>query len=254
MPADRDRREVARRRIEEKRAAEAARAAALRRRRTLLGAVVAAVVLVVAVVVVIAVQSGRTATSADAPVPAGTSEQGTAVAVGTAGAPVVVDVYEDFQCPHCATLEEQVGPTLRQLADAGTVLLRYRPMAFLDEASTTDYSTRALNAAGAVLDAAGPDAFGTFHDRLFAEQPAEGGAGLSDDRLVDLAAQAGATGPDVADAIRDRRYGDWTARVTDAASRAGITGTPTVLVDGDRLDPGQLTADGVTAAVQAAAA
>jgi protein-disulfide isomerase len=253
VSADRGRRDAARRRIEQKRAAEAAaRAAEQRRRRTVVGAVVAAVVLVAAVVVVIAVQSGRTTTSADAPVPAGTSEQGTAIAVGDAAAPVVVDVYEDFQCPHCATFEEDVGDTLRQLADDGAVLLRYRPIAFLDGASTTDYSTRALNAAGVVLDSAGTDAFRTFHDRLFAEQPAEGTAGLSDDDLIGFAAEAGASGADVEDAIRDVRFGDWAARVTDAASKAGVTGTPTVLVDGERLAADQLTADGVTAAVQAA--
>ena len=44
-------------------------------------------------------------------------------------------------------------------------------------ARTTQYSTRALNAAAAVVDAAGPDAFQTFHDLLFANQPAEGGVG-----------------------------------------------------------------------------
>jgi protein-disulfide isomerase len=256
VPADpsrgRSKKEAARQRIAEKRAAEAqARAAAQRRRRTVVGAVVAAVAVVVAVVVVIVVQTQRTSTSADAAVPAGTVEEGTAVPVGQDGAPVVVDVYEDFQCPACASLEEVTGPTLAELAEGGSITLRYRPIAFLDRASTTDYSTRALNAAGVVLDAAGPDAFAAFHDLLFANQPPEGGTGLSDDELVDHAAEAGATGESVEQGIRELRFEDWAAQITEAASQAGVTGTPTVLVDGEEL--ADRSPEGLRAAVDAAA-
>jgi protein-disulfide isomerase len=249
-----NRREVARRRIAEKRAAEAlARAHAQRRRRAVVGAVVAAVVLVVAVGVVIAVQTARTSTSADAAVPAHTVDGGTGIAVGQADAPVTVAVYEDFQCPVCASFEAANGATLDQLVQDGTVRLVYHPIAFLDRASTTDYSTRALNAAGVVLDRAGVEPFARFHDLLFAAQPPEGGAGLSDDRLVDLAAQAGASGEAVGQGIRDRVFGDWVRQVTDAASRAGVNATPTVLVDGTPMDNAQLTPEGITAAVETAA-
>jgi len=164
-----------------------------------------------------------------------------------------VDVYEDFQCPVCAQLEATSGATLRSLVDAGTVRLRYRGMAFLDRASTTDYSTRALNAAAVVAES-GTDAYRAFHDLLFANQPAEGSAGLSDDQLVGFAAQAGATGDGVASGIRDLRHGDWVAAATDQASRDGVTGTPTVVVDGTTLDSTELTPEGIAAAVQAATA
>jgi protein-disulfide isomerase len=97
------------------------------------------------------------------------------------------------------------------------------------------------------------EAFLEFHDALFAEQPAEGGPGLTDQRLGELAAAAGATGAGVGQAITGLVYEDWTRQVTDAASRAGITGTPTVLVDGEPLAPAQLTPAGVTDAVTTAA-
>ncbi|SHF84191.1 DsbA family protein [Geodermatophilus nigrescens] len=248
------RRTSARRRIAERRAAEAAaRAAALRRRRTVVGGVVAAVLVLVAVVVVVVVQTQRTQTSPAAAVPAGTTDGGTAVALGPDDAPVTVDVYEDPLCPYCARIEAAAGDTLEQLAADGAVQVRYRTIAFLDRASTDDYSTRALNAAGVVVDAAGVEAWLRFHDALFAEQPAEGGPGLDDDRLVELAAQAGATGAEVERGIRDLRFADWTEQVTDAASRAGVTGTPTVLVDGEPLPAEELTAEGVRAAVEGAA-
>jgi protein-disulfide isomerase len=250
---DSSKRAAARRRIEEKRAAEAAaRAQARRRQRSLLGGVAASVLLIVAVVAGIVVQTGRTATSADAAVPANTVDGGTAVAVGSPDAPVTVDLYEDYQCPNCAAFEQATGQTLAHLIADGTVRARYHGMAFLDTSANDQYSTRALDAAAAVLNAAGPDAFQAFHDLLFAHQPAEGGAGLTDDQLVGYAAQAGASGEAVAHAIRNLTYGDWVTQVTDQASKDGVTGTPTVLVGGAALT--DLSPDGLTAAVQAAQA
>jgi len=246
-------REAARRRIAEKRAAEErARAQERRRRRAVVGGVVAAVVVVVAVVVVIVVQSARTSTSPDAAVPANTVDGGTAFAVGPADAPVTVDVYEDFLCPACRQFEATAGDTLAGLAAEGTAQVRYHPIAILDRVSTDDYSTRALNAAAVVADAAGTEAFLAFHDALFAEQPAEGGPGLTDERLGELAGEAGASGADVKEAITGLAYEDWTREVTDAASRAGVTGTPTVLVDGAALQ--DRTPAGLRAAVEAAQA
>jgi protein-disulfide isomerase len=35
--------------------------------------------------------------------------------------------------------------------------------------------------------------------------------------------------------ITDQRFKDWTEKVTDAASKDGINGTPTVLVNGANL-------------------
>jgi protein-disulfide isomerase len=212
---------------------------------------VAAVVVLVALVVVIAVQSHRTTPSADAAVPANTVD-GTVIAVGSADAPVTVDLYEDFQCPNCKAFEDATGPTLAQLIANGTVQAHVHGMAFLDTSANDRYSTRALNAAAAVVDAAGPDAFETFHDLLFAHQPAEGGSGLTDDQLVDYAAQAGAGTPAVEQAIRNLTYGDWVTQVTDQASKDGVTGTPTFLVAGKEL--ADLSPDGLTAAVEAAQA
>ncbi len=258
MPTDQTRtrsKAAARQRIEARRAAEAAALAqAQRRRRTVIGGIAAAVAVLVALVVVVVVQTQRTATSADARVPADTVADGTAVRVGQADAPVTVTVYEDFLCPACKSFEDTSGDTLAALVADGTAAVEYRPVAILDHYSTDDYSTRALNAAGVVADAAGPEAFLAFHNLLFAAQPAEGGAGLSDDDLIALAGRAGATGEEVESGIRDRVYEDWTERVTDAASQAGLTGTPTILVDGEQLDLRQATPQGLEAAVRAAAA
>ena len=152
--------------------------------------------------------------------------------------------------PNCKAFEDATGPTLAQLIADGTVQAHVHGMAFLDTSANDRYSTRALNAAAAVVDAAGPDAFETFHDLLFAHQPAEGGSGLTDDQLIAYALQAGASGATVESGITDLVYGDWVARATGQASKDGVTGTPTVFVGGQKLT--DLTPDGLTAAVTAA--
>jgi protein-disulfide isomerase len=241
-----------RERLAARRAAEAAaRARAERRRRTVLGGVVAAVAVLVALVAVIVVQTHRTSTSANAAVPANTVD-GTVISVGSADAPVTVDLYEDFQCPNCKAFEDASGRTVAQLVADGTVQAHYHGMAFLDTSANGRYSTRALNAAAVVVATAGPGAFQAFHDLLFANQPVEGGSGLTDAKLVQYAAQAGAAGSSVEPDIRNLTYGDWVKTATDQASKDGVTATPTVFVDGHKLS--DLSSAGLTSAVTAAAA
>jgi len=204
-----------------------------RRRWLMIGGVVAALAVVVGVAFALQVQ--RDTTDPDAAVPAGATEE-YGVPLGESSAPTTVAVYEDFLCPVCGVFEEAVSDELRAAVDDGRIVLEYRVVAFLDRASEDEYSTRAANAAAVVLDAAGEDAYAAFHDLLFAHQPAEGGPGLSDDELVDFAVQAGATEADVRAGIEGRAFEGWVRNATDAMSRAGVTGTPTVFLDGEVVE------------------
>ena len=172
---------------------------------------------------------------------------------GTGGDVPRVVAYEDFLCPVCGEFEAESGSWLADQAAAGQIELEYRPIAILDQSSSTDYSTRAANAAACVADQAGPEAFQAMHDELFAQQPAEGGPGLPDDTLVELAVQAGADKDAVSSCVDDGTFEDWVAQVTDRASDDGVTGTPTVQVDGAQVTPGGVpTLDDMKEAVEAA--
>jgi len=167
---------------------------------------------------------------------------------GTAGNdPVRVVLYEDFQCPICKSFEEQDGAFLDDLVKKGEITIEYRMFAFLDGQSSTEYSTRSASAAMAVLDRGGVAAFKKFHDLLYANQPPEGGDGLPDETLVDLAKQAGVTGID-AD-VKDQTFAPWVRKAKDAAFDDGHKGTPTILIDGKSVAPTQ--AD-ISAAIAAA--
>jgi protein-disulfide isomerase len=149
--------------------------------------------------------------------------------------PVTVELWEDLQCPACRAFEDAQHATLERWAKQGVIRLVYKPVAFLDRASTTEYSTRALIAAAAVADTA-PTAFPAFHDLLYAHQPAEGSAGLTDAQLVGYAVQAGAPRDAVASALATRRYQGWAVQRTEDFSTR-FTSTPTVVVGGTVLTP-----------------
>lgn len=210
----------------------ALRKAETRRRNSIIAGVVIAV-LVIVVGVGALVQANRNRTSASSATPSNFSGSGnTSVFIGQESAPVTVTVFEDFQCPICRTFEQNVGPTIDQLEKAGTIKVEYRTISFLDRYSSTNYSTRSLNAAACVRSQS-PASYDKFHDLLFENQPPENSAGLPDSKLVDIAKEAGAT--NVEQCIKDQTYKDWTATVTDAASKDGVNGTPTVRVNGQEL-------------------
>lgn len=147
--------------------------------------------------------------------------------------PVKVVFYEDFQCPTCRAWEQQVGSYVKQHVDLGVISVEYRPIAILDAASTTNYSSRSANAAFCVFNSKGPAAFHTFHDILYANQPAEGSAGLDDSTLNQMAEQAGAD--NVSSCIDNQDFSGTVTDATDAASQNNIVQTPTIFVDGKEL-------------------
>ena len=223
-----------------------------RKRRLVLGGVVAAVLAVV-LGIGIAVQASRDTTGEVADVVPGSNEASApdavtddyGVVVGDPDAPTTITIYEDLQCPICASFEGAVGERLNEAIQSGDVKVEYRMVSFLDGESENEYSSRALNALLATLDAGGVDAFKTLHDQLYAAQPAEGTAGPEDDELIADAAAAGADESAVRTPIEGKAYEQWIKNATDAMSQNGVTGTPTVFVDGERMDgdPAQVVLD-----------
>lgn len=229
-----------------KAAERAARAAALKaererqerlRRNLTIGAVVLGIVVIIGGGFLIQSQRDSTGQVAST-VPAGV--QGYGIPVGDPEAESTVTIYEDLQCPACAALEAQLGPDLDAAIAAGRVNVDYRLVSFLDDASTDDYSSRALNTALVVLDTAGVEAFKELHGLLFADQPAEGGPGHTDDQLIAYAVQAGASEQEVRGPIEDKVYDQWIRNATDQMSRDGVNGTPTLRVGDEDIDVAEL--------------
>jgi protein-disulfide isomerase len=161
--------------------------------------------------------------------------QGDTIVTGSPQAPVTIDVYEDFLCPHCGQFEKAFHPRFAQAAADGKAKVIYHPVAILDSRSVPPgYSTLA---AGATFCAANAGIFPRFHDSLFASQPTEGGPAWSTTQLQQLGRSLGA-GDGFANCVQagaDQRI----TTATDNASKyiSGLRsdhmfGTPTVLVNG----------------------
>ena len=174
-------------------------------------------------------------------VPADATPEGDAVLIGQGQ--IRVDAFIDFLCPFCRRFELSSGPVLAELMADGRASLAYHPMNFLDEASSTSYSTRAAAAAGCAADRG---RFLDYAHALFVNQPPEGGPGLSDVELAGLAKTTGLDGAQFAACLSDGPYLDWPAYVTVRAVAAGVEVTPTVLVAGV---PVQAEASAIAAAV-----
>jgi protein-disulfide isomerase len=144
--------------------------------------------------------------------------------------PVRVQLYEDFLCPGCGALEQTAGPFLTSAVESGEIEIEYRPYSFLLQQSTNEYSQRAWNAAACVNDKSGPKAFKDYHDLLFANQPEEGGAGPEDAELIDFAKQVGVTGIDAC--IKNKKFSPWIVDAREKGMDDGVSGTPTIRIDG----------------------
>jgi len=224
------------------------RRAEQRRRLLVVGGIVLGLVLIVGVLFLVQNQRDTTGKNASN-VPSGLSGAYT-VTLGDASAPTTITEYEDLQCPICQAYEKVVSAKVNQAVADGKVKVELHMVAFLDTSSTTKYSSRALNAAAVVLDTSGKDVFAKFHDLLYAHQPPEGTAGLTDQQLIDYAVQAGADKAAVSQPILDNKFHQWVVNATGQMSKDGVTGTPTVLVNGKNTGSPQGAVQAVLAAVK----
>ena len=216
-------------------AAMAEQKAQERRRRNLM---VGGVVLAILVIVVGGYFLSRSLdTSDDVAAPSAGSDYG--LTIGPDDAPHTIVVYEDFLCPYCAEFEKATREELGQLAADGKVQVEYRPFNLLGGDDETSYSVRSAGAFSIVLDQSGSEVAKKFHDLLFDNQPSEQGPFPDDAKLVELAVQAGANEDDVRSPIENGDGQDWVDRATQAASDAGVQGTPTILLDGKVFQDGR---------------
>jgi protein-disulfide isomerase len=218
-----------------------------KRERRILGLVALAVVLLI-VGVGIGVQQWRSGRTPSAlPSTAGslapvTIADGKPIVLGQAGAPVKVQLYEDFHCPHCADFEEELGPTLTAEQQSGRVAVELYPMSFIDEGSAT-----AANAMACAAEAG----FGqAYYLGLFANHTLE----WSDSQLVDLAGKVSSQVPaSFGSCVTTKAHSGWVDSINAAAQANGVTSTPTMFINGAPVDVGTLTPESLKGMIDEAA-
>jgi protein-disulfide isomerase len=232
--------------------AKAAAAAEQKKRERLITIIgVAVVAVIIAAVVGIVLVANNSNTSGVA-LPLGVDSKTYGLPVGTAASSTpFVQLFEDFQCPSCDHLEKVGGvAALEAAAKAGKFRLQLQPMTFLDQNLNNDSSIRATNAWGCAID----QGVGVqYHSIVFQNQPAKEGAGYTDAVLIQFGKLAGLTGAKYntfAACVPTIKYHPWANAAENYASNAGVTGTPTIHVNGKEMpltaatynDPAKLVA------------
>lgn len=237
-----------------------------RNRALIVTGVTVVVALIAAVIIVIVVQNTKPA----GPGPANMASDGIvltagedggivavetpALAAGEAPTPTVPDesgevanivMYIDYLCPFCGQFEATNSESIRTMVESGAATVEVHPIAILTNKSAgTQYSLRAANAAACVADSS-PESFFDFNAILFENQPEEGSTGLTDDELKALAEEVGVSnGSTIDTCIDDVQFRSWVQEATNRAltepvpntdpELPSVTGTPTVLVNGQQ--------------------
>ncbi|GAA4358736.1 DsbA family protein [Microbacterium rhizosphaerae] len=144
-----------------------------------------------------------------------------------------VTTYIDFLCPICNEFEQSEGATIKTAVDAGKTTLEVVPVAILDTRSNpAGYSSRAGSAMYSVVIHDYANAY-AFMQAMYANQPQEGSAGLTDQQIIDVAKNAGVNmTPALESEITSNKYQKY---VQAQQLPQGATGTPTLVVNGTQI-------------------
>jgi protein-disulfide isomerase len=141
---------------------------------------------------------------------------------GNPKAPVTIVLFSDFQCPFCARVEPTLAEAERAYGDKLRVIWKHQPLSF---------HPNALPAARAAEAAREQGKFWPMHDRLFASQQE-----LSPDTYERLAKELGLDLRRFKESVGSPKA---VARIEEdqrLAARVGAQGTPTMFVNGEKVE------------------
>lgn len=154
------------------------------------------------------------------------------VVLGELTAPVTLVEYSDFQCPFCGRFFSQSEPQIREdYVKAGKVKFVYRHFAFLGPESAA-----AANAAECAKD---EGKFWLYHDEIFKEEILDGqeyNGNLNRTTFLKLADKIGLNKNDFASCLDSNKYAKKVENDYNVAQQAGVQATPTVFVNGRKLE------------------
>ncbi|MCX2969085.1 MULTISPECIES: thioredoxin domain-containing protein [Streptomyces] len=188
-------------------------------------------------------------------------ENGTTVLIGDESAEKTLHVYEDMRCPACAAFEQSAGATLKEHVADGKYQVSYTMATFIDDVASGEGSKNSLSALGAALDVS-EDAFMEYKYALYSAEnhPQESlDEFAKDDYLLDVAQEVDAL-KDNAEFERNVEEGTfdrWALEMSEKFddNKDGVTGTPSFVMDGEKLEVPNMPApspEQFTQAVEAA--
>jgi len=164
--------------------------------------------------------------------------------IGDPNAPVLLETYEDFLCPHCADFTAEAAPVILDLVKAGTVRWEYKYRVIGGSDS--------LTANMAAECAADQNKFWEYHEQLFRNITDNGKVSVFPKSLKKLAADMGLDAKQFNDCLDSKEHLKDVQKIDQAAASRGINSTPTIFINGKRYD-GSRAPEVFKAAILAAA-
>ncbi|WP_370370847.1 DsbA family protein [Catenulispora sp. GP43] len=150
------------------------------------------------------------------------------IGVGT----VRVVIYEDYRCPICKTVHDQIQPVLNTKLAAGSIKVEFHAIDLIDHSAGGKGSLAAGNAASCALPAF---KFQPYREALFAAQPSETDDAFADpNELITIAKTvSGLDSPTFEDCVRAQPYAGSIESTYAAEFGSGkLVGVPSVFVNG----------------------
>ncbi len=145
--------------------------------------------------------------------------------IGSDSAKVTVVEFADYRCPFCERFFTSVMPTIKsKYIDTGKIKFMYQDFAFLGPDSNT--------AAEASHCAADQNMFWQYHDYLFAHQGDESSDWANATHQKQIAQAVGLNMSTFNTCLDGGKYKQEVLNETAAGKKYGVTGTPTVFVNG----------------------
>ena len=179
----------------------------------------------------------KTAAASETPQPSPASTVGLTKPNVKVKSPVVLEEYGDYQCPPCGILYPELKKLEHEYGNQLRVVFRHFPL--------TKIHKNAMAAARAAEAARNQNKFDQMHDRLYLNQNAW--KDLADARSTFIG-YARELGLNVDRFTRDMDGPEVEQRITSDMQRGsgvGVTGTPTVFIEGQMLRYEATTPDGL---------
>ncbi len=153
-------------------------------------------------------------------------------ALGDPNAPVKVALFEDFKCPACKNFEEQVWPKLEK-----DYITTGKVQAYFVYFQIINGSTLA-GIAGECAYHQSEKLFWDYKTIIYRSQENEGLDWATSDKMVELAKTyvPDLNADELKTCIDEKRYADDIQKDRDMGITAGVQGTPSIFINGQKLE------------------
>lgn len=158
--------------------------------------------------------------------------------MGNESAPVTIVEFGDYRCPVCEQFDNQVFPSVKEdFIDTGEAKFYFMNYAFLDSRLPGDTSQTAARTSECVYRQNETE-FWNFHHAIYDNQGPEDEDWATEDFLLNLANESteGLDYNQLEQCVTSRETNDLVNEERRIGQANGVSGTPTIFVNGEQLD------------------